>query len=186
MAVLRPAVRNGRYLIPGCLAIVLALPASAQQSVDRPEYEVKAAYLFNFLQYVEWPPTSLGGDSPVILCVFGDDPLGDVLRRVIGGRRAGGRAVRVEQIDRPLEADRCHAGFIAASNGPPEGWLRRLRTKPILTVGEGTGFAAAGGMIAFVVVEETIRFEINVAAVRAGRLQLSSRVVRLANRVYDD
>jgi len=90
-------------------------------------------------------------------------------------------------VDRVVEADRCHAGFIAERNRiPAEVWLERLEGKPVLTVGEGEAFLDAGGMISLVLDDQAVRFQASPRALRAARLDLSSRVLRLAQRIAEE
>ena len=161
--------------------------AAAQERADIPEYEVKSAYLFNFLQYTSWPPDALDAAGDLTLCILGDDPMGDLLPRAIGRRRIDGHTIRIVSVSRPVEAGRCHAAFIAGRNATSSAtWLGSLRGKPVLTVGEGPEFAAEGGMIALVLETGTVRFEVNARALRQANLQLSSRVMRLARAVRDE
>jgi hypothetical protein len=171
------------------LAAGLILPGRvlAQAPVNRPEYEVKSVYLLNFLLYTTWPASVLGDGDPLVVCVFGDDPFGDFLSRAIEGRRAQGHPIRLAQVDRVVEADRCHAGFIAERNRiPAPVWLERLEGRPVLTVGEGDEFMRAGGMISLVRDEQIVRFDANPRTLRAAGLDLSSRVLRLARTVVGD
>lgn len=167
----------------------LAFPgrALAQAPANRPEYEVKSVYLFNFLLYTTWPASALGDGDPLVVCVLGDDPFGEFLARAVEGRRAQGHPIRLAQVDRVVEADRCHAGFIAERNRIPAAvWLERLEGRPVLTVGEGEEFLRAGGMISLVRDEQIVRFDASPASLRAAGLDLSSRVLRLARDVVED
>ena len=167
--------------------VLAAGRAGAQQRADHAEYEVKSAYLVNFLQYASWPAAALGPGDELRICILGDDPMGDLLPRAVGSRRINGHAVRLVSVVRPVEADRCHAAFIAARNSTsPEAWLARVRERPVLTIGEGEEFAQAGGIIALVFEGRTVRFEVNARAIQRAGLQLSSRVLRLAARVHDE
>jgi len=179
----RSAVRVGWILI-GC---VVATGRAAHAQERRHEYEVKAAYLLNFLNYVEWPAAAPASSRREIhVCMLGGDPFGDVLIPMIRARQVGGRKIETLSIDRPVELDRCDVGFIAADANPaPEVWLEALEGRPVLTVGEQRDFATHGGMIAFILKNQTVRFEVNLAAVRASRLQLSSRLLRLASDIHD-
>lgn len=187
MAVLTRVRATG--LLARCALAVASLALAGRASAQAPpgglEYRVKAAYLLNFTRYVEWPPSVfLEPDAPLNLCVVGRDPFGDVLERTMAGRRAAGRRLRVLRPKRPA-GDACHVAFIGqTTDAVREAWLVALKEAPTLTVGEGAAFAEAGGMIAFVIVGETVRFEINVEAVSAGGLRISSRVLTLATRLH--
>lgn len=164
------------------LLLGLILPGRAlAQSAERPEYQVKSAYLVNFLLYATWPPETLAPEDELRLCILGDNPLGDFLDEVTRGRNVQGHAIRVIQVDRVVEADRCHAAFIAARNRIPAAvWLDRLKGRAVLSIGEGEEFRRAEGMITLTVEEHTVRFEVNLRALREAGLDLSSRVLRLA------
>jgi hypothetical protein len=177
-------VPSGAAVIALCL-VGAGERAVAQATPEALEYRVKAAYLLNFTRYVEWPPSAFTGpDATLNVCVVGRDPFGEVLDQTIGGRRVAGRSLRVLRPDRPA-SDLCHVAFVGdAPAAVREAWLAALRTEATLTVGETRSFAQDGGMIAFVIQDETVRFEINVGAVRSGGLRMSSRVLTLATRLY--
>lgn len=178
MAVLKPRAAALLLFLSGSM---LPGPACAQRVAERPEYAVKSAYLLNFLAYTTWPDSILPPGDPLRLCVMGTDPFGDVLSDAARGRTINGHPLRVVPIDRVVEADRCHAGFIAARNRiPVRAWLDRLSGRPVLTIGEGEEFLGAGGMIALVFEGLTVRFAVDAPAVAAAGLALSSRVLRLA------
>jgi hypothetical protein len=187
VALLIPA-RALRLAIRCTLAVVCSLPWTAPASAQEPnplEYQVKAAYLLNFARYAEWPPTAFASPtSPITICLFGRDPFGRQLDETLDGRRVSGRLFRVVRSARPA-GEVCHVAFLGrASVAIREAWLQALQGEPTLTVGESADFARAGGMIGFVLADETVRFEINVDAVETAGLQISSRVLALATRLY--
>lgn len=169
--------------------LVLALTgrrAWAQGGPAAPEREVKAAYLLNFTRYVEWPPSAFQQpDSPITICVVGADPFGSVLDQTVDHRRVQGRTVRVQRIKAADTKSECHVVFLASAGRDLSRALKVWRGRPVLLVGNGSGFVARGGTIAFVLADETVRFEINAEAARASGLQISSRVMALATRVHD-
>ena len=173
----RPA-RRWALLAAGALAAPAA--AAAQGRVAPSEYEVKAAYLFNFMQYVDWPAAGAPG-TEVVLCVAGRDPFDGILERTVRGRLSRGRTVRVTRVVVAAQIEPCHVLFVGERNATTvDAWLLAARERPVLTVGEGTGFTAAGGMIGFVV-DETVRFAVNLREARRAGLEISSRVLRLAS-----
>jgi hypothetical protein len=140
------------------------------------EYRVKAAYLYNFLRFVEWPvePPS----DPLTICVAGGrNPFGDVLEETIRGESVGGRPVTARVIRQP--DDGCHVVFV------PEGaaagaYIRAADARPTLTVGESPDFIRMGGIVNFIREGTNVRFEIDpMTAERAG-LRISSRLLQLA------
>lgn len=160
--------------------------ARAQVAPPAAEQEIKAAYLFNFTRYVDWPAGAFEApDAPVNLCVLGEAGFGEIVRRTVQGRRSRGRPVRVLEPDEPSQAADCHIAFLPSRPREARVWLQSLRRAATLTVGDGPEFLRRGGMIAFVTVDQTLRFEIDAAAVRHASLQISSRVLALATRVTD-
>jgi hypothetical protein len=172
-----------RWLVAlGCTA-GFAAPGRAQGEPGDLEQQVKAAYLLNFTRYVEWPSGAFAGpDAPVNLCVLGGDGFGGLVEQTVAGRRSRGRPVRILRPDTPAQAGDCHVAFLAGPTRSTQEWLAALRRSPTLTVGEGPGFLRRGGMVAFVIVDETVRFEIDDNAARRAGLQISSRVLALAAR----
>ena len=189
-----PVANNGLRLalvaITGGAALGAVPPARAQEKAlsDTPslEYEVKAAYLLNFTRFVVWPPSAFPrADSPLVICVIGRDPFHAILERTIAGEVSNGHPVRIQRASLPAESRGCHAAFISPASGDPTiPTFDNGPGPPVLTVGESPGFARHGGMIGLVVVDATVRFEVNLDAVRRSGLQLSSRLVALATHVY--
>ena len=165
---------------------LFALTARGLRSqVAHPEYEVKAAYLLNFARYAAWPGS--GGSEAagdLVICVLGHDPFGAVLDRTVAGRTVLGRPVRVLRPANRAEAGPCQLAFVGGDRRSEiEPWLSDLSDRPVLTVGDGAQFTDAGGAIGFVVRDRTVRFEVNLDALRHSGVKLSSRVLALASRV---
>jgi YfiR/HmsC-like len=182
-------LRRGRrvrccLLLLTCLVPVLPNRAPAQEAPASLERQVKAAYLLNFTRYVEWPSAAFADSTaPVNLCVVGgDDVMPETLRRTVEGRHSRGRPVRLLRPDVPAQAADCHVVFLPAETPLTETWLAALRGKAMLTVGEGPVFVRQGGMIAFVIVDQTVRFLIDDRTARGSGLRISSRVLALAAR----
>lgn len=152
------------------LAASLALAIAGGEI--RQEYQVKAAFLFNFLRFVEWP----GGASkaPWVIGVLGNDPFGDALDKAVRGKTVNGRKVEVRRYDEPEEVKDCEILFIGdyQRTGIP--------TEPgVLTVGESPGFLKSGGAISFYLEDHRVRFEISPAAARAAGLHVSAQLLKL-------
>ena len=149
------------------------------------EYEVKAAFLYNFTKFVEWPPGAFPDDAaPIVIAVFGPDPFGPTLDDVVAGERAGGRPLVIRRVKNSTDLDGCHVIFVS----PPkaEAFLSLVQSfshLPMLTVGETDGFADLGGIIQFVVRQRKVRFRINIAAAERAGLKMSSRLLNLAEVV---
>ncbi len=167
------------------VALALWLPAAAAAlPLAVSEYAVKAAFLYKFAKFVSWPEGALPPQDPFRLCVYGDDPFGDDLDRIVAGKRVGGHPIEVRRLRTVAEADSCHVVFLS----PAEERLHRrviaeLADKPVLTVGDVEGFAERGGIIGLRVDGGRIRIEINPkAAARAG-LHIDAELLGLARLV---
>jgi len=146
------------------------------------EYQIKAAFLYNFTKFVEWPASRFAdGSSPIVIAVLGENPFGDELAKLVKGRRVNGREIAIKSITDPSEAGAVHVLFICARNDRQLGpVLAQLRSGGVLTVGESDAFASAGGIITFNLVEDKVRFEINQSAGEQAGLKISSQLLKLA------
>jgi len=164
--------------------VVLCAAASRAESPQPGEYQVKAAFLYNFAKFVEWPARALPSTSPsMTLCVLGDDPFDRDLEQTVQGKTVGGRELVIKRFKVMQELTACHILFISASESRrlPQ-ILAGLKGSHVFTVGDTEQFTELGGMINFVVQENKIRFEINVDAAERAALRLSSKLLKLAKR----
>jgi hypothetical protein len=147
-----------------------------------PEYQLKAAFLFNFAQFVSWPADSTEeADAPFVIGILGDDPFSGALDETVRGEHLGTRPYAVQRFRRVEDIKRCDILFIGRSERDrlPQ-ILAGLAHRPILTVSDADGFLEAGGMIRFVTEQSRVRLRINVAGAQAAHLTLSSKLLRLA------
>lgn len=167
------------------LRIVLAAscaPAGAAYAQVAAEYQVKAAFLYNFAKFVEWPPGHWRDPSaPFWLCVIGEDPFGADLDQTVRGKSVNGREVRIARSGRADNLPPCDVLFISASEqGRLPAILAALGGRQVLTVGDVARFAQVGGMINLTLVGNSVRFEVNVDAAERAGLRISSQLLRLA------
>jgi hypothetical protein len=156
-------------------------PCVAQEAGAPLEYQVKAAFLLNFTRFVEWPPDSFASaDSPVTICIQGKDRFGRTLDQIVEGETAGPRRVAVERVRRPA-AD-CQVLFISDDDRNISAALSGS-ARGVLTVGEGEEFVRQGGIIAFVIENRRVRFEINQGAAAKAGIKISSRLLGIAKTV---
>lgn len=174
--------------------LCLGVPAPVRAAEPSDAAALKAAFLLNFVRYTEWPPDALPADAsaPVEVVVLGSRPVAAALRSIAAQAQAQGlRAVRVRHLEPAAlarvmaRADRAdpHAIFVAADvdgEAAVRELLARVREQPVLTVGDGEGFAANGGMLGLVEDGRRIAFDANPAAIRNGGLNVSARVLKLA------
>jgi hypothetical protein len=149
------------------------------------EYEVKAAYLYNFLKFVEWPTDrAVASTGPFCIAVVGADPFGAVLEKTVASKEVLGRPVTIRRVGEPKSASGCQVVFVGRlPNAPTASILRALAGTGALTVGDEPGFAQKGGMVNFVLDEDSVGFEINPAAAAREGLTLSPRLLQLATIV---
>lgn len=189
-AVLTHAARRSALWRTAAWVLVCALPLVAvghlaAQTSRAPESQVKAVFLFNFAQFVEWPPDAFADpDTPLVIGILGADPFEGFLDRAVRGEQLQGRSFQVRRYRSADEIKTCHILFIGGRDGQRvEEILRRLATRPILTVGDEDRFTERGGMIRFVTEQSRIRLQINVEAAQAAGLTISSKLLRLAEIV---
>jgi hypothetical protein len=154
--------------------------AESSESPRADEYRVKAAFLFNFAKFVEWPPQAFAGQTASLtLCVLGMDPFGNLLDDTLKGRAVAGRPIAIRRIAE-LEQG-CHVLFISSSERKRLALLtHQLRGASVLTVSEEAGFTKVGGMIELFNAGESVQFNIAPAAVERSGLHASARLIALA------
>lgn len=167
--------------------VVLFLSSALAQSSAAGEYQVKAAFLYNFAKFVEWPSSSFSdANTPLRICVLGQDPFGEQLRDIANDKIVNGRKLQVNQVADLQVARTCHILFIAsAEKAQLKLTLESLRGTGALTVGDTEGFVEEGGMINFVLVNDRVRFEVNHKAATEAGLKVSSKLLNLAKSVIE-
>lgn len=172
------------WAVAVCLLLNVTLPASGARASEFDEYAVKAAYLYNFAKFVEWPSGAFANaDAPLSICIAGDNPFGGALDS-LSGKMVESRPVAVRHVPAATGLEKCHIVYIGrAEQGRFKAVLAKLARLPILTVGDIADFAQEGGMIGLVEAEQRIRFNINLAATRQANLKLSSQLLKLATIV---
>jgi hypothetical protein len=169
------------------VAVVLWMCGGALPGVGVSELEIKAAMLYNFLKFVEWPEAAgWSRKAPFVIGVHGSGNFADVLARTVGERTVQGRPVLVRQLQDLSEARACQVMYVSGAHpGKTIAVIEAARHAAILTVGDAAGFARQGGMIGFVMVDSRTNFEINVEASQRAGLKVSSKLLRLATVVKE-
>ena len=149
------------------------------------EYEVKAAYLYNIVNFVTWPPDAFdNATDPLHVCVYGSDPFGRALDNAMAGGTANARPVQVLRVNDAAGLAPCEVIFLQGGNTDRiDQAIKAASQRPVLTVGESPDFLRRGGMIAFVIDGGRVRFDINVSAASARGLTLSSRLLQVARTI---
>ena len=150
------------------------------------EYQLKAAFLYNFAKFVEWPAPAGGSQGPLVIVVFGPDPFGPALENMLWGKTINNRPLKVRRTSRLEEVLPCHLLFVSARERrrAPE-VLKLAEEAGVLTVSEMEDFLELGGTVKFVAESSKVRFEVNLEAARRSGLRISSRLLSLARVVKD-
>lgn len=182
-----PAWRQSVAFLLVALVSSACAPAGRAQTEAPGEYQLKAAFLFNFAKFIDWPATSFATpQSPFTICILGTDPFGHAMDDALQGKTVGDRPVTVKRSKDLADARRCQMVFVSSSEKRRvREILGSLRGTNALVVGESEGFAEAGAAVQFTIEDDRVRFLINTdAAARAG-LKVSSKLLSLARVVHD-
>lgn len=146
------------------------------------EYPVKAAFIFNFAKFVEWPAVAFKGpEDPFAICVLGQNPFGTALEDVVRNKTVADRGFVVREVLNAQQASKCHIVFVTASERKRfHSILEELKGHSILTVGEAEDFVANGGVINFKLKDARVRIEIDTGAAERAKLRISSKLLSLA------
>jgi len=163
--------------------LLLCFTASTGLAQISTENKIKATYLFNFPQFVEWPAEVYPSPaSPFVIGILGADPFGRFLDELVKGEKVGTHPIEIHRYRSINDVDHCHVLYVSASeeNRLPA-ILQKLNHKAVLNVGESDiNYAKRGGMISFIPVGSKVRFRINLEACDASHLKLSSKLLRMA------
>lgn len=175
-------------LAAACVFLATAAPWWCAHAADEDgtlEQRVKAAFLYQFAGYVEWPPNAFAqAAAPITIAVLGADTLAAELGQIVAGRTVGGRAVAVKRVKPGESLAGVHVLFIGREESARLGQVAQAaQTRSILTVTESDGALTRGSMINFVLVDRRVRFEIGLDSAEKGGLRLSSRLLAVAQQV---
>lgn len=164
------------------------LPVGAKQALAAPtEYELKAALLYNFARFAEWPDDSFASSSdPFVIAIVGPDPFGSLLDQTVEGRKIEGRPITVERWLHAESVEHCHVLFVGFSDrAMQQHTLDALKTRAVLTVSDEREFADHGGTIGLDLEDERVRMTINMSAVRGTGIRISSKLLALSRLIED-
>jgi hypothetical protein len=184
--VIREPFRRSRWRM-SLFQVLMCLLAVVAQAQSATEYQVKAAFLFNFARFVEWPADVFpSADSALQICVLGQDPFGRDFEQVIVDKTVNGHRIEIAHPDGAPQARACQILFIAGSEKAHlRDILQGLKGAGVLIVGDTPGFAALGGAINFVLDEGRVCFEINLKAAELAHLKISARLLTVAKVVLN-
>ena len=201
-------MRHRRYIFAVLILVLLAgaiAPRSRAGSEPSQEYKVKAAFLYNFLKFVDWPKEAMpDGNEPITIGIIGKDPFGQAFEPVkdkdakdkkvvvkrfksIADLKKLGESGK-DELDRQIEAvKKCHLLFVCSSEKEYlKDIVNAVKNRPVLTVGDTEEFLQSGGIISFVMEDQKVRFEVNLTAAEHAKLKIRSQLLRLAKRVIEE
>lgn len=188
MDILRQSLRRTVILLVlGVWAVLSAAPGAQAQSLLDREYRIKAAFLYNFVKFVDWPTEVLPeANDTISICVLSEDPVVYEALETIKGKTVKGRRLTIRRADTAKDLESCQVAFFGFSEEKrlPQ-VMRTLQASSVLTVGEVDRFAQSGGIINLVVENNKVRFEINVERAERARLKLGSQLLSLAKVVKE-
>jgi hypothetical protein len=200
-------MRHRRYIFAVLLVLLAGAIAPRSRAGSEPsqEYKVKAAFLYNFLKFVDWPKeTTADANEPITIGIIGKDPYGNAFEPVKDKDVKGKKVVLKRfksfeelktssadderQMEKHIEAlKKCHLLFVCSSESKSlKEILKHVKDQPVLTVGEMPGFLEAGGIMNFLMEDNKVRFEVNAAAAKHAKLKIRSQLLRLAKRVIEE
>ena len=180
-------IRRGALLLVACGLVWGVLPVIPTQGEETAEYPVKLAFLYQFAQFVRWPPAAFETPtSPLVVCVAGQDPFDPDLEQELLNRTIDQHAIAIMSVKRGANLRNCHMVFVPAPESKQAASIiDSLRGSSVLTIGETKGFAERGGIINFTIEKNKLHFEINLDAVKQTPLTISSKVLAIAKIVRD-
>jgi hypothetical protein len=167
------------------LLLLLACLCAAATAQETREEQVKAAFLYNFTKFIDWPDSAFPDSSPFVVCVFADEGFRRELETILSHEQVRGR--QITMAPQPVQDIRsCHLVYFARGESERHGkLLEAAKQAPVLTVGEGRRFLEQGGLIAFLLENDRVRFAVSKRGADAAGLAVSSKLLRVA-RPFDE
>jgi hypothetical protein len=169
------------------MLVLLSVLGHATRAQDAPvtESDLKAAFLYNFTKFIEWPPEAFAGESATVnVGVYGDEEFTKTLRTLLADKKAHGHLFVVKRLSNPTEAKGCQILYFQAAESRKMGLAyESIKKLPILTVGESDDFLDHGGMFNLFFEDKQLRFEVNPATAENAKLTVSSKLLRLAKKI---
>ena len=166
-------------------ALAVMAQLGQAEATSPSEYQVKAAFIYNFAKYAEWPSEVMGSrDKPFTLCIVGRDP-SDSAFSSVEGRQVGGRPLKIRRDVRMEDIAGCHIAFISESEEHRlQSVLKSMASAPILTISDIDGFVEAGGAVGMFVADDRLKFDANFTALQRANIKVNSQVLWMARTVH--
>ena len=174
-------MRRTRFVLTrATIAVLLLMPAPASaQNVTEPA--LKAAFIYNFAKFTEWPTEVVPGGGPLVMCTLGESAVGEALERAVKGRLVGDRSVIVWHVTPVDPQRRCHLLYVSnMTAGQAAQAIAAFRDVPVLTISDIDGFTELGGIAHLYFEHGLLRFNVDRGCAKRARLQISSRLLVLA------
>ncbi len=181
----KEATRRGWLLGLLCLFLAGGGALAAESAGGAAEYQVKAAFLYNFTKFTEWPADAFADtNAPIVIGVVGADPFGQMLDATVAGEVVRNRPLVVRRFRADEDLGGCHVLFISRSEQEHlPALLNPLKGRPVLTLADASGFAEQGGMVNLLLVQKSVKLEINQAVAETAGLRISAKLLNLARSV---
>jgi hypothetical protein len=168
--------------LAACGVAILLLSPTTARAQDVTEPALKAAFIYNFARFTEWPADAMAKDAPLLLCVVGDPAVGGALEQAVKARTLAGHSIGVSQAGPDVRSlAGCHIAYIAdVTASEAAKMVAALHDAPVLTISELKGFTRMGGIAQFFFENGQLRFDIQLASAARARLQISSKLLSLA------
>ena len=163
-------------------ACCLCFPLFQSQTTPLPEYKIKAVFLFNFTQFVEWPANTFNEkDDPFVIGILGKAPFGNYIDNAVTDEKMGNHPITIARYNNVSEVNNCQMLFINVKDEESlQEILSSLSNRSILTVSDAHGFVQAGGVIGFITVHNKIKVKVNLSAAKTANLNISSKLLSVA------
>jgi hypothetical protein len=175
--------QRSNLIVSVMFAAAMSLTPLTDAGETTQEYRVKAAFIFNFMQFVEWPTGTFANDNaPFVVAVVGHDPFEGALEQAMASKTIRSRNIVVRYFSTADSIEPCQLLFVPAGEDDSAARIigDKVADRPVLTIGESDAFMGAGGVIRFYNEENKVRFEIAPQAAERGHLKISSKLLRLA------
>jgi hypothetical protein len=171
-------------ILAAVLLLVLSAQLTAQTSASR-EYNIKAVFLYNFTQFVEWPSNTFNNpETPFVIGILGDDPFHSYIDETVVGEKVKGHAIVIKRYQNVNDVKNCQILFISSKEaGRIKEILFAVQNRNILTVSDIPNFATNGGMICLTTKDNKIKLQINPSSAKAADLNISSKLLHVAEIV---
>jgi hypothetical protein len=175
------SVLKGKIHITLVIALLTCSNFNIAQTPATPEYQVKAVFLFNFTHFINWPPSSFSSDqAPFVIGIFGNNPFGSYLNEVVSVEKVNGHPIVVNYYKNIEDIKTCHILFVNKTDINRINEFQTFNDRNTLTVSDSPDFMQKGGMIRFFTRNNKIQLQINLDAVKSAKLDVSSKLLRLA------